>query len=205
MNTIKSAEEILDHHYEVEKSNNCGIVMHDKETILTAMESYASQLLYSYLKVISLLQPWATLVVIGAKKIETRSWNTKYRGPILIHASKSMESAKEILDNPEIYNSFSIALQQADGKIKLPFGAIIGKVNIVDSIKFEKQDKKCLKLFFNHELKLGWEFTDQELAFGDYSAGRYGWLLNNPVQFKKPIPAKGSRMFWDYELKSVQV
>ena len=40
------------------------------------------------MKAISLLQPWASLVVMGAKTIETRGWGTKYRGPILIHASK---------------------------------------------------------------------------------------------------------------------
>ncbi len=40
------------------------------------------------MKALSLLQPWATLVVIGVKQIETRSWSTAYRGPLLIHASK---------------------------------------------------------------------------------------------------------------------
>lgn len=40
------------------------------------------------MKALSLTQPWATLVAIGAKKIETRSWSTSYRGPVAIHASK---------------------------------------------------------------------------------------------------------------------
>ncbi len=40
------------------------------------------------MKTLSLLQPWATLVVMGVKQIETRSWRTDYRGPLLIHASK---------------------------------------------------------------------------------------------------------------------
>ena len=39
------------------------------------------------MKVISVLQPWASLIVMGAKKIETRSWQTKYTGELLIHAS----------------------------------------------------------------------------------------------------------------------
>ena len=38
-------------------------------------------------KVLSLIQPWASLAVLGHKKIETRSWNTKYRGELFIHAS----------------------------------------------------------------------------------------------------------------------
>lgn len=45
------------------------------------------------MKVISIMQPWATLIVLGHKKIETRSWNTKYRGEILIHASAGKKPA----------------------------------------------------------------------------------------------------------------
>ena len=40
------------------------------------------------MKALSLTQPWASLVVIGAKCYETRSWATNYRGPLAIHASK---------------------------------------------------------------------------------------------------------------------
>jgi hypothetical protein len=40
------------------------------------------------MKAITLWQPWATLLAVGCKHMETRSWPTKYRGEILIHASK---------------------------------------------------------------------------------------------------------------------
>lgn len=40
------------------------------------------------MKAVTLTQPWATLVAIGAKQIETRSWPTNYRGPLAIHAGK---------------------------------------------------------------------------------------------------------------------
>lgn len=43
------------------------------------------------MKAITLTQPWATLVAIGAKRIETRSWATRYRGPLAIHAAKGIE------------------------------------------------------------------------------------------------------------------
>jgi activating signal cointegrator 1 len=42
-------------------------------------------------KAISLWQPWATLIALGEKKFETRSWLTNYRGQIAIHAAKRME------------------------------------------------------------------------------------------------------------------
>src|SRR3990167_3828953 len=40
------------------------------------------------MKAITLTQPWATLVALGHKRIETRSWTTSYRGPLAIHAAK---------------------------------------------------------------------------------------------------------------------
>lgn len=43
------------------------------------------------MKVVSLMQPWATLIALGEKSIETRSWATKYRGEIAIHASKTID------------------------------------------------------------------------------------------------------------------
>lgn len=46
------------------------------------------------IKALTLYQPWATLIAIGAKKIETRSWDTKYRGPLAIHASKNEKFMK---------------------------------------------------------------------------------------------------------------
>lgn len=42
------------------------------------------------MKTLSLRQPWAELVVSGAKPIENRRWNTNFRGEFLIHASKGM-------------------------------------------------------------------------------------------------------------------
>lgn len=82
------------------------------------------------MKVISLLQPWATLVVIGAKKIETRSWNTKHRGPILIHASSRKVTLNE--GSTEFWNMV-FGLFPAKEYAKLPYGAIIGQANIVDT------------------------------------------------------------------------
>ena len=41
------------------------------------------------MKTLSLIQPWASLIALGEKRIETRSWGTRYRGPLAIHASLS--------------------------------------------------------------------------------------------------------------------
>jgi len=148
------------------------------------------------MKVISLLQPWATLAVIGAKKIETRSWNTKYRGEILIHASKKL-TKQQILLGQNFNSKFGVGLGFVDS---LPTGAIIGKVNVIDTFQFDEQTKDSLIYYYDHENKIGWELNEQELTFGDYSPGRYGWLVSDPVQFAIPIPAKGKRSIWEYDM-----
>ncbi len=154
------------------------------------------------MKALSLLQPWASLVVLGHKKIETRSWNTKYRGELLIHASagKKENQRTTYLDFQQQF--FNLELPRFKD---LPFGAIIGKVNLIDTFKIEEAET-----IINHNEDLfgisditdndAWiKAVEQEKAFGDYSEGRYGWLFSEPVIFNPPVPAKGSLSIWNYE------
>lgn len=80
------------------------------------------------MKVLSLKQPFAELVVSGKKTIELRKWNTKFRGEFLIHASKTPDK--------ESMKSF--------GFVELPLGAIVGKAKLVD-VKGYKTREEHLK------------------------------------------------------------
>lgn len=134
------------------------------------------------MKVLSLLQPWATLVVIGAKKIETRSWATQHRGELLIHASMGKSGALLAAEPPftKYISNFN----------ELPFGAIIGQVWLEEVIQMER--------LFLSGARIN-QLTLEEKAFGDYSPKRYAWMLHNPIQFNSPIPAKGSLNLWEYD------
>lgn len=134
------------------------------------------------MKAISLLQPWATLVVIGAKKIETRSWDTKHRGDLLIHASRKMYAFQKHLCEKE---PFSIFLKDID---QLPLGSIIGKVTLSDTAQIAQIPGMNIE-------GVKWPY---ELNFGDYSAGRYGWILKDAVSFTNHIPYNGSLGLWNY-------
>jgi len=134
------------------------------------------------MKVISLLQPWASLVIKGVKKIETRSWATPYRGTLHIHASLG-KKALWLLDNPP----FLHYLNKAG---KLPHGCIIGQVTLTAIIRMEDFDLSPDKM----EL-----LTLEERAFGDYNKGRFGWLMENPVEYMEPIFCRGHLRLWDYE------
>ncbi|RYZ30881.1 MAG: ASCH domain-containing protein [Chitinophagaceae bacterium] len=133
-------------------------------------------------KALSLLQPWASLVVMGLKTIETRSWQTAHRGSLLIHASLGRKGKILSAEPP-----FSRYIPDFDA---LPFGAIVGEVQVEEIVPVET-------LFYS-DAKLA-ALTLEEKAFGDYSSGRYAWLLSEPIMFDEPIPVKGGLGVWTYK------
>ncbi len=137
------------------------------------------------MKVLSLLQPWATLVVIGAKQVETRSWSTAYRGPLLIHASKG--KAGEIFAHEPPFKKYIPDFKQ------LPFGYIIGKAILTDVIRIGTG------FLLNTSNEMLDKLTMEEKAFGDYTPGRFAWLFEKPVAFKTPIGARGSLTLWEFD------
>ncbi|MBA2248668.1 MAG: ASCH domain-containing protein [Chitinophagaceae bacterium] len=133
------------------------------------------------MRAISLLQPWASLVVMGVKTVETRNWGTQYRGDILIHASQG--KAGSIFANDPPFKKYI-----PDFK-KLPFGAIVGKAIVEDVVPISN-------MHLSDELLN--RLTMEEKAFGDYSEGRYAWILKDFQQFDVPVPARGMLSLWEY-------
>ncbi|MXV16856.1 ASCH domain-containing protein [Hufsiella ginkgonis] len=129
------------------------------------------------MKTITLRQPWATLMARGYKKLETRSWATKHRGPLLIHASKQISKAD--LELCKIY-PFNLFVGDPG---KLPLGCIVGAVNVTDVHRTED---------------VVVSINGRERAFGDYSEGRYAWRCINAQEFADPIYTKGALSLWDY-------
>ncbi len=133
--------------------------------------------------VLSLLQPWASLVVMGHKTIETRSWATAYRGPLLIHASKGT-SGMIFCDQPV----FKKYLEN----IELPFGSIIGEVTLESIVQITD-------LAMNDDM-IG-QLTLEEKIFGDYTTGRYAWMLKNAIPLTQPVPARGLPGLWQFHFQ----
>jgi hypothetical protein len=84
------------------------------------------------MKVLSVRQPWAWAIIYGGKDIENRTWATRYRGPLLIHAAASMRPA-EYGDFAEFIAERKLGLmpQLSD----LQYGGIIGQVDLVDCVE----------------------------------------------------------------------
>lgn len=142
------------------------------------------------MKALTLWQPWASLVAMGEKKIETRCWTTKYRGELAIHSAaafppswlgKSRESQEF---NQELADVFNCRTTLASNEVRaLPRGSVLCIVRLV-SIE---------------ETAIARELLDQrELIFGNYEDGRYAWYFEMLERLEQPIPAKGNRMLWNW-------
>jgi hypothetical protein len=77
-------------------------------------------------KILSIRQPWASLIVSGAKDVENRTWPTRYRGRILVHASQRADD----ICSDDIERRFGLSLPA-----ELPLGGIVGMTEIVDCVK----------------------------------------------------------------------
>lgn len=125
------------------------------------------------MKVLTIKNPWATLIVNNYKEYEFRSWKTKYRGKILIHSSQNLE--KNMLDRFKDYNLNYIN------------GAIIGEAILTDCILVDEK--------FNAELR-----KLNPVVYGRSNhAENYAWKLENIKMYDNPIYIKGKLGLWNYE------
>lgn len=125
------------------------------------------------MKVITIKQPYASLIINGYKKYEFRSWKTKHRGKLLIHAGKQMN--KQMRERVKHLN------------LDYPSGCIIGAVELTDCVKID-----------DHLLK---ELDDNVIIYGnksDYEG--YIWKVCNPYKFTDLISCNGKLSLWDYNI-----
>ncbi len=148
------------------------------------------------MKALSLWQPWASAIERGAKRIETRGWYTSYRGPLAIHAAKRCVK-DELLQVMSTWN-WNAALGWHMGGDEpplwevLPFGAIIAVADLVDcrptgSFTVDEIDARRTR---EERDPIGWD-SWTERFMGDFSPGRFGWVLDRVRSLEKPIPWKG--------------
>lgn len=128
------------------------------------------------MKAISIKNPWGSLVTLGIKDVENRTWKTNFRGEVLIHTSSIRAGRIEDLLLPKQ----KAAINDFNGFELKPQSAIIGKIDIIDCVQ--------------HYPSIWSEV--------DLSGERpiWNWVLRNAVLFKKPIlNVKGKLSFWDFD------
>lgn len=137
------------------------------------------------MKVISVIQPWAQLLALGEKRYETRHWQTFYRGPIAIHASRQTDEALYMCRMPSYWR-----LLEKHGiahTSELGWGAIIATATLI----------ACHPTSYDFWKTL--HGNEQEVMLGDFSGGRYAWELRDVRLLPEPIPARGKPGLWDFD------
>lgn len=137
----------------------------------------------------SLTQPWASLVAIGAKQWETRSWPTPYRGQVAIHASKAYpRDCKELEYEPTFLAALKAGMASPH---MLPTASIIALATITDCQPTE-EFRQATNPAFMGEIVI----SEQERAFGKYVAGRFAFRIADAMRLPTPIPCKGALGLW---------
>jgi hypothetical protein len=145
------------------------------------------------MRAISLWQPWATAIALGAKTIETRHWYTEYRGPLVIHAAKRCVKSelKDLFEEREWRGVFHMCEWPDVLKI-LPLGALVAVAQLVDCRPTETFTAAVLDA--QRESGDAW-WTERDM--GDFYPGRFGWVLKNIQPIVPPVPYKGSQGFFE--------
>jgi hypothetical protein len=128
----------------------------------------------SYLKALSLWQPWASLWLSPRKRHETRHWPTTYRGLLLVHA------AKKIVKDIHPGDLLGAIIDDEFGPhwaMELPTGALIGVLNLVAIVPTETLPREQLAI--------------KDFYCGDFSAERFAWRRGAYRRFAAPIPYRG--------------
>ena len=165
------------------------------------------------MKAITILQPWASLIACGAKHYETRSWQTKHRGEIAIHAGKSTKADYVLYDKQYQNNPYYYALNEYHKTINgvlppVPHGYIVAVANLIScweilSLKLIDEGKYLATLLSPSYTDVPYSetriITEQEIIFGDWAPGRFVWQLEDIKMLEQPIPAKGKQGLWNWE------
>lgn len=138
------------------------------------------------MKVISICQPFAGLLVLGLKEYETRSWATKHRGPLAIHSSAKIPTYGHDTIKM-LYDSFPSRFYEGSPATKKIYksGYIIGEVELVDVVRTEAVE-------FGID-----NFLEQYV--GDFTEGRFAWKCANPIIYENPVSIKGKLQLWEWE------
>jgi len=170
---------------------------------------------------LSLHQPWASLIALAVKRIETRSWAAPewlIGERIAIHAAKRLPGHCSEVGLWSIANQADGVSRMTDGQrwVELPLGAAVAAARLDACLPMVTADE-CgtdmhapphicqsgdRRLQIHRPLRAPFDdgSTEQdfshELPYGDFSPGRFGWLLADIVPVEPAVPCRGRQRVW---------
>lgn len=147
------------------------------------------------MKALTLTQPWATLVAVGEKCIETRGKRTHHRGPLAIHAGSNLAPVGGLrgLEAKFEEHPFGMVLHRHgyEHAADLPRGFVVATCEVISCFPTSTPVREAGEMLDS--------FAPYEVEFGDYSEGRWCWGLANVQRLEEPIPARGHQWLWDLD------
>jgi hypothetical protein len=139
------------------------------------------------MKAVSLWEPWATLIALGIKHFETRSWEVSYRGPLAICTVKAVPKDERAAVNEFIR--------------KGPFVDELAAAGITSLAKAEKRGARVVAICTLDSCRpadiVRQSIDVRERLAGDYKAGRWAWRLGNVQALDGFYPVAGSQKIWE--------
>lgn len=174
------------------------------------------------MKVMTLHQPYATLIALGIKSIETRAFKTMMRGRIAIHAAmrepvQLPDAARPMVVGPSVNGSnralWMDGLLGEGPDVVLPLGVIVATADLVDCIPMFDHDPKrsssgyprdyIVDLPEEGRFAAGWwllgpshggpRLVNDQVPYGDFQPGRWAWILDDIEPLDEPVPFKGGQ------------
>jgi hypothetical protein len=145
------------------------------------------------LRVISLWEPWATLMALDEKRIETRPWGTEFRGLLAIAATRTMPPGGKAacLTFPFLQQ---LSHHGVDfGSDCRSYGRIIAVTELVDVVNTDGY------FFASSLLAPGYCPARYDREFGNYAKGRKAWQTRGVRRLIRGVPWSGKQGLRNHE------
>lgn len=161
------------------------------------------------MKALTLWAPHGILIPFRWKEVETRDWYTPHRGPLAIHVAKLFKSEQALdcarlqeITSKTAFHHVPASMHAWQASVRPSLGCVVATCNLVACLPASFVIEKSRQLKPPFVPALGWEV---EWEMGNYTAGRWAWILRDVVPLGQPIPARGNRKLWDWnELHSTK-
>jgi activating signal cointegrator 1 len=139
---------------------------------------------------LSLWEPWGSLIAIGAKQIETRSWPTQHRGEIAIHAAQTWNDECDLAWHSEPFGAVLLEAGLWEPTWKRPTTLAFGCILAVATLTH------CVPTTAGSRASVEQKYGSNEVAFGNFAPGRYGLVLKDVQRLATPVPCRGAQKLW---------
>ena len=142
-------------------------------------------------------QPWATLIILGVKTVETRSWPAPER---LLGQTFAIHAGKRLVHRPggRIERELRDRVGQ-DWIRTIPTGAVLATATLAGMARVECVDSMTAHAVHNGRTEMGCAAGAARTRidpWGDFNSGRWVWFLNDVEALPEPISAVGRQSFW---------